>query len=187
MPLLRLAFRPGIDKQNTEYGAEGGWIDSDYVRFRYGLPEKIGGWEGFAQQVTSLIGKASNIISWTSLAGTPHLAIGTSRKLYVFVGGLWYDITPIRDTDTGLTFDTTSGSTTVTVNSSSHGLSEGDFVVLSSVTGDPGGIANAELQNEFQVQTVPTGSTFTITAPVAATSTVSAAGTATGEFQLPVG
>jgi hypothetical protein len=187
MPLLRLPFRPGIDKQNTEYGAEGGWIDSDYVRFRYGLPEKIGGWEGFAQQLTSLIGKASNILSWTSLAGTPHLAVGTSRKLYVFVGGLWYDITPLRKTATDLTFNTTSGSTTVTVNSSSHGLSEGDFVTLSSVTGDPGGILNVDLQHEFQVQTVPTGSTFTIVSPVAATSTASITGTATGEFQLPIG
>ncbi len=187
MPLLRLAFRPGIDKQNTEYGAEGGWIDSDYVRFRYGLPEKMGGWQGFAQQTTSLVGKATDMLSWTNLIGVPHMAVGTSRKLYVFTGGSWYDITPIRQTQTGLTFTTTTGSTTVTVNASGHGLSEGDFVTFSSVTGNPGGITNAQLTNEFQVQSVPTGSTFTIIAPAAASSTASAAGDATGAYQLPVG
>jgi len=187
MPLLRLAFKPGIDKQNTEYGAEGGWIDSDYVRFRYGLPEKIFGWQNFAQIETYLVGKATDILAWNSLAGVPYLAVATSRKLYVFTGGGWYDITPIQETKTGITFTTTNGSTTVTVNASSHGLTAGDFVIFGPVTGDPGGISNASLTNQFQVQTVPSGSTFTIISPTAASSTAVAAGSATGKFQIPVG
>ena len=83
MPLVRLFFKPGIDKQNTEYGAEGGYIDSDYVRFRYGLPEKMGGWTNFAQLDTNLVGMATDIFTWTSLTGVPHVAVGTNRKLYL--------------------------------------------------------------------------------------------------------
>lgn len=188
MPLLRLALKPGIDKQNTEYGAEGGWIDSDYVRFRYGLPEKMGGWTEFNQAATYLIGDPSNMLSWSNLTGVPYLAVGTERKLYVFTGGSWYDITPVRTTKTGLTFDTVSGSTTVTVNhAGGHGAEEGDFVRLSSVTGDPGGIPNASLTGEFQIQTTPSGTTYTIVSPVAASSTASAAGDATGTYDINVG
>ena len=187
MAYFRLALRPGIDKQNTEYGAEGGWIDSDYVRFRYGLPEKMGGWRPFAENLTSLVGLASNTLAWASLNSVPFMAVGTHRKLYVFTGGNWYDITPLRTTKTGITFNTTSGSTTVTVNSSSHGAEVGDFVTFSSVTGNPGGITNASLTNEFEVLTVPSGSTFTIQAPTAASSTASTAGDATGAFQINVG
>ena len=188
MPYVKLNLRPGIDKQNTEYGAEGGWIDCDNVRFRYGLPEKIGGWIPFADQLTSLIGLASNILPWNSLSGIPYMAVGTHRKLYVFTGGIWYDITPIRTTKTGLTFDTTAGSTTVTVNhSGGHGADIGDFVTFSSVTGDPGGIANADLENEYEVLTTPSGTTYTIQVPNAATSTASAAGDATGTYQINAG
>ena len=187
MSYFKLALRPGIDKQNTEYGAEGGWIDSDYVRFRYGLPEKIGGWEGFAGELTSLVGLASDVLAWSNLNSVPYMAVGTHRKLYVFTGGAWYDITPIRATNTGVTFTTTSGSTTVTVNDTNHGAEVGDFVTFSSVTGDPGGIANADLQNQFEVLTVPSGSTYTIQVPNAATSSASAAGDGTAAYQINVG
>lgn len=183
MPYARIAFRPGIDKQNTEYGAEGGWIDSDHVRFRYGMPEKMGGWAPFAQTNNYLIGMTSHILSWTSLSGVPFVAAGTNKKLYVFTGGNWYDITPIRRTES-VTFTTTSGSTTVTVNDSSHGCEEGDFVTFSVVTGTPGGIADADLQNEFEVLTVPSGSTYTISVPNAASSSASTAGGATASYQI---
>lgn len=187
MPYQRIAFKPGIDKQNTEYGAEGGWIDSDYVRFRYGLPEKMGGWQFFAQQTTYLIGMTSNILSWSNLTGVPYVAAGTNRKLYVFTGGAWYDITPIRASGS-VTFSTTSGSTTVTVTQAGgHGASVGDFVTFSSSSGNPGGVTNATLDNEFEVLTVPSGTTYTISVSTAATSTVSGAGSATADYQIPVG
>jgi hypothetical protein len=186
MPLLRLFLKPGIDKQNTEYGSEGGWVDCDYVRFRYGLPEKIGGWIPFDNIPLSLVGMATCTFTWNSLEGVPYAAIGTTRKVYVFSGGLWTDITPIRATGS-VTFDTTSGSTTVAVNDVAHGAAVGDFVTFSSVTGDPGGIANASLTAEFEIQAVNSVDEYTILSPQAASSTASAAGSATAAYQISVG
>lgn len=187
MALLRLFLKPGIDKQNTEYGAEGGWIDGDYVRFRYGLPEKLGGWTSFNETPVYFVGLPSEIFTWNGLGGSPYAALGTSRKVYVFYGGAWADITPIRDTTTGVTFDTTSGSTDVVVNETAHGAVKGDFVTYSNVTGDPGGIPNADLENEFEILEVLTTNTYRIASPTAASSTASAAGTADAEYQINVG
>jgi hypothetical protein len=187
MALLRLFLKPGVDKQNTEYGAEGGWVDSDYVRFRYGLPEKMGGWTNFNNTEAYFIGYTSEVFTWTSLDGSPRAALGTNRKLYVFYGGSWADVTPIRDTATGVTFNTTNGSTNVVVNDPSHGAITGDFVTFSSVTGDPGGIPNADLTNEFEIVEVLSASTYRITSPTQATSTATGAGTATAAYQINVG
>lgn len=188
MPLVRIAFKPGIDKQNTEYGAEGGYTDCDYVRFRYGLPEKMGGWSYFGAVETYLVGAASDIFAWTSLTSVPYLAVGTNRKLYVFTGGAWYDITPVREVKTGLTFDTVDGSQTVAVNhSGGHGATKGDFVTLSNVTGNPGGIPNVSLQGQFEIQDIISGTVYTILSPTPATSTDLADGDATGTYQINVG
>jgi hypothetical protein len=187
MPLLRLFLKPGIDKQNTEYGAEGGWIDGDYIRFRYGLPEKLGGWTNFDETGSYLLGMPSEVFTWTDLAGSPYVVVGTTRKVYIFYGGTWQDITPIRETATGVTFDTTSGSTDVIVNDTAHGAIVGDFVTFSSVTGDPGGITNANLTNEFEVLEVLSANTYRIQAPAQASSTASAAGSATAAYQINVG
>ena len=187
MALLRLFLKPGVDKQNTEYGAEGGWIDSDYVRFRYGLPEKLGGWTNFNNTEAYFIGSTSEVFTWTSLDGSPRAAIGTNRKLYVFYGGAWADVTPIRDTATGLTFNTTNGSTNVVVNDTAHGAVVGDFVTFSSTTGNPGGITNASLNNEFEILEVISANSYRITSPTAATSTVSNAGTANAAYQINIG
>jgi hypothetical protein len=187
MPLLRLFLKPGVDKQNTEYGAEGGWVDADYVRFRYGLPEKMGGWTNFNNTEAYFIGYTSEVFTWTALDGSPRAAIGTDRKLYVFYGGSWADVTPIRATSTGVTFDTTNGSTNVVVNDSGHGAITGDFVTFSNVTGDPGGIPNADLENEFEIVEVLSSNTYRITSPTQATSTASAAGTADAAYQINVG
>ena len=185
MALLRLFLKPGVDKQNTEYGAEGGWVDSDYVRFRYGLPEKLGGWTQFGNTQVNFVGATSDIFAWNALNGTPYAALGTNRKVYAFYGGTWADITPIRATG-ACTFSTTSGSTTVVVNDAAHEAVQGDFVTFSAVTGDPGGIPNADLTNEFEIQSVLTTGTYTIVSPTQATSTVTA-GTATATYQLNVG
>jgi len=187
MPLLRLFLKPGIDKQNTEYGAEGGWVDCDYVRFRYGLPEKMGGWTNFNNTEAYFIGYTSEVFTWTALDGSPRAALGTNRKIYVFYGGTWADITPIRHTSTGVTFDTTSGSTNVVVNNVGHGAITGDFVTFSSVTGNPGGITNASLTNEFQIVEVLSSSTYRITSPAQASSTATGAGTANAAYQINVG
>jgi hypothetical protein len=186
MALLRLFLKPGVDKQNTEYGAEGGWVDSDYVRFRYGLPEKMGGWTQFGNTQVNFVGSASDIFTWNALDGSPYAALGTNRKVYVFYGGAWADITPIRATGS-CTFSTTNGSTTVTVNDTAHGATEGDFVTFSSVTGNPGGIPNADLTNEFEIQAVLGPDNYTIVSPTQATSTATAAGAATATYQINVG
>jgi len=186
MALLRLFLKPGIDKQNTEYGAEGGWVDGDYIRFRYGLPEKMGGWTAFGNTLVNFVGSASEIFPWNGLDGVPYAALGTNRKVYAFYGGAWADITPIRATG-ACTFTTTNGSTRVIVNDAAHGAVQGDFVTFSAVSGNPGGITDASLTNEFEIQEVLTGGTYTIVSPTQATSTATAAGAATATYQISVG
>jgi hypothetical protein len=186
MSLLRLFLKPGVDKQNTEYGAEGGWVDSDYVRFRYGLPEKMGGWTPFNGALAYFVGLTSDIFAWNGLDGVPYAAIGTNKKVYAFYGGAWGDITPIRDT-LPCDFDTTNGLTTVTVNCVAHGAIEGDFVTFENVTGNPGGIPNADLENEFEVINVLGPDSFTITSPTQATSTAAGVGSADAVFQINTG
>ena len=187
MALLRLFLKPGIDKQNTEYGAEGGWTDGDYIRFRYGLPEKLGGWTQFNDSSPYFLGLPSEVFTWNDLAGSPYVAVGTSRKVYVFYGGAWADITPIRDTTTGVDFDTVSGETDVTVNDTGHEAVQGDFVTFSSVTGDPGGIPNADLEHEFEIIDVLDANSYVIHSPTAASSTATGAGSADAEYQINVG
>jgi hypothetical protein len=187
MPLLRLFLKPGIDKQNTEYGAEGGWVDCDNVRFRYGLPEKIGGWIGFGQEETYLLGMASEMFTWAALDGSPYAVIGTNNKLYVFYGGTWSDITPIRSVSPSVDFDTIEDSTVVIVNDAGHGAIVGDFVTFDDVTGDPGGIPNASLEAEFEILEIIDSSSYRISSPVAATSTAAGAGDGEAEYQINVG
>jgi len=189
MPLLRLFLKPGIDKQNTEYGAEGGWVNGDYVRFRYGLPEKTGGWTDFGSIPVDLLGMATQVFTWIDLEGAPYVAVGTNKKVYAFYGGTWADITPIRRTVTGgaITFDTTSGSAEVVVNDTAHGAVLGDFVTFSGVTGNPGGITNASLNNQFEITEIVNANEYKITAPMQASSTATAAGTANAEYQINTG
>ena len=187
MPLTKLQIRPGIDKQNTEYGAEGTWTDGDNVRFRYGLPEKIGGWKKLTSD--ALIGATRSILTWASLNGTKYSMIGTNKKLYVYsdiLADKYYDATPSRGAGSITQFGTTSGSATVTVTDGSHAARIGDFVTISSVSGAIGGLTQANLQNEFEILTVPSANTFTITAPADATSTTTGA-TATATYDIVSG
>jgi len=183
MPLSKLQVAPGIDKQNTEYGAEGKWVDSDNVRFRYGQPEKIGGWT----KVTSdaLLGSTRAILTWSNLSGVNHAMYGTNKKLYAYSENSYADITPTRGTGSITQFATTSGSTTVTVTDAAHGALVGDHVTISSVSGAIGGLSQANLQNEFEIQTAATD-TYTIVAPAAASSTATGA-TATATYQINSG
>ena len=132
--LQKLGFAPGFNKQVTETGAEGQWFDGDNVRFRYGSPEKIGGWEQLG--IEKLTGAARAIHNWDNNVGIKYSAIGTNRILYVFSDGLYYDIHPIRTTITGANFTSTSGSPTVTITvPSPHGLLDNDIVLFDAVSG----------------------------------------------------
>ena len=186
MPLTKIQFAPGIDKQNTEYGAEGKWVDCDNVRFRYGLPEKIGGWT----KVTSdaLVGATRAILTYSALNGVKYAIYGTNKKLYAYSEESYADITPTRATGTGniTNFSVTSGSSTVTVTDSSHGALIGDFVTIASVSGAVGGISAANLQGEFEILTVPNANTYTIEAKAAATSTANGS-TANATYQVNTG
>ena len=191
MAYFRLALKPGIDKQNTEYGAEGGWIDGDYIRFRYGLPEKLGGWTTFSQEMTYLVGQVSDIITWNSNSGIPYLIVGTNRKLYAYKGGEWADITPIRRTSAAgaVTFAATNGSNIITVTEFTHGAEPGDFVTFSGAVSLGGNITANVLNQEFEVLTTPDNDTFTIQASATANaSDVGNGGAATvAAYQINVG
>ena len=170
--LQKLGFAPGFNKQVTETGAEGQWFDGDFVRFRYGSPEKIGGWSQLGDD--KLTGVARAIHHWDDNAGVKYAAIGTSSILYVFSGGVYYDIHPIRATLTGANFTSTANSTTVTITcTGNHGLLQNDIVMFDTVSGLSGStFTNATFEDEkFMVTSVPTGTTFTITMAAQETGT----------------
>tara|TARA_R110000772_G_scaffold1566_9_gene5366 strand:- start:13670 stop:15616 length:1947 start_codon:yes stop_codon:yes gene_type:complete len=192
MPLSKLVFKPGINKDQTNYASEGGWFEMDKVRFRSGYPEKIGGWN--VQTFDQYAGAARLLFSWGLTSGASILCVGTNEKIYVTTGTTLFDITPIRETYTTSTtpstdncFGTTNGSTTVLVTLASHGADEGSWVTFSGAT-DVGGVLAAELNQEFKISDVTTN-TFTITVATAATSTVAAGGGTAIEaaFQINIG
>jgi hypothetical protein len=175
MPLTKLNFKPGINKEETDYSNEGGWVDGDKVRFRKGRVEKIGGWEKFSPN--SIIGSARALHSWISLEGRRYLGIGTTNKYYIEEGGTYNDITPIRkNTTNAATFAATNGSSTLTVTDASHGAVNGDFVTFSSAValGVSGNITAAVLNQEYQIDLVTGTNTYTITAKDTSGATVTA-------------
>jgi hypothetical protein len=173
MPLTKLNFKPGINKEETDYSNEGGWVDGDKIRFRKGRVEKIGGWEKFSP--SSIIGSARALHSWISLEGTKYLGIGTTNKYYIEEGGTYNDVTPIRTTTTNsTTFAATNGSSTLTVTDNSHGAVNGDFVTFSSAVSLGGNVTAAVLNQEYQIDTVTGTNTYTITAKDTAGTTVTA-------------
>jgi hypothetical protein len=168
MPLKKIPLKAGFNKQDTSTAAEGQWIDGDFVRFRYGYPEKIGGW----QQTTSsrLAGSAREILTWTALDGNRYSAIGTNKLLVIYSDGVFYDITPLGTALTSCTLSSTTGSATVTVNKTSHGLSVGDYIKFTSPSLAGGGVTtfnNANFTtNTFEVVSTPNSNSFTVTMPV---------------------
>ena len=162
--LQKLGFAPGFNKQVTETGAEGQWFDGDNVRFRYGTPEKIGGWSQLGNDKLTGAGRA--IHHWDDNSGIKYAAVGTNKILYVYSGGTYYDIHPIRTTLTGCNFSSVSGQPTVTITASgAHGLIDGDIVLFDSVTGLTGStFTNASFEDiKFEVTSALTFDTFTIT------------------------
>jgi len=188
MPLQKLLFKPGINKEATDYASEGGWVNSNLVRFRKGLPEKIGGWAKATTNSFKATGRA--IHAWVDLAGTKYLGLGTTWKYYVIDGTVFNDVTPIRATTTnGITFAATDGSTTITATDSDHGAVAGDFVTFSGAATLGGNITATVLNQEYQINTVPTVNTYTFTATATANSSDSGNGGAgvDGAYQLNVG
>ena len=195
MPLQKFIFNPGIDKEGTDYTAEGGWFDGNLVRFRKGLPEKIGGWVKYL--TASIKGRGRKLHAYVTLNGTRVFAIGTTFKLYWQEGNNYNDITPIRST-TGagdVTFSATNGSSTITVTDTAHGADLNDFVTFSGATTLGGNITATVLNQEYQITAISSANAFTITAKDTDGNTVTAnssdsgnGGSSTvGAYQISVG
>ena len=197
MPLQKLQFRPGVNREGTTLANEGGWFECDKVRFRSGYPEKLGGWiqdtgtaEATLQPPTGAYwGVCRSMWNWNSLSGSNLLALGTNLKYYIQNGpdGQFYDVTPIRDNNTVASnaFTTTDSSTTVTVNDPGHGAITGDFVTISGVGGAVNGIPSSALNKEFQI-TYLNSNQYNISVGSPATST-GTTGAATFTYQINTG
>ena len=196
MALSEIKFAPGIDKQNTAVGAFGRWIDSDNVRFRYGLPEKVGGWASLLNE--TIVGVCRKMLDFVDTSGNRYVALGTDKFLLIYFEGQLFDITPFRTDNTGtiVTFtsstlatnSTTTKQCTITT-STNHGLIAGDMIVLDAVTLPGGtGLSNADFEDKlFQVLTVPTPTTFTINSLNQATAVVATGGSMTVQPYASVG
>ena len=182
MPLAKLNIAPGIDKQDTEYGAEGRWVDSDNVRFHYGLPQKVGGWQKLIAD--TLIGVVRGIHTWTDLNGVRYTALGTDRKFYVYSEGTAYDVTPLR-LEAALTNPfTTNGTTTVTVAHTSHGAGQGDFVTFDSFSA----IDGLDMNAEFEITTIVDANSYKVThTGTASGSTSGGGGSGNLKYQISIG
>jgi hypothetical protein len=171
MPLQKILFKPGVNRENTRYTTEGGWYQSDKVRFRQGTPEKIGGWARIS--VSSFLGTCRSLWNWITLSNLNLLGVGTNLKFYLENGGQYYDITPIRVSAVlSNPFTTVNTSTTVTVADVAHGALTGDFVTYSNVAP----VGGLDLNNEYQITVIDIDS-YTITAAIAATSSTTGGGT----------
>lgn len=187
MPIQKLTFKPGVNRENTRYTDEGQWYDMDKVRFRSGTPEKIGGWIPLGSN--TFLGSARFLHNWVTLAGENLLGVGTNLKMYIERSQTYYDITPIRYTTGALTNPFTTGaagSSIVTVTVASHGAITNDFVTFSGAAAVDGILA-ATLNAEFQI-TVLTANTFTITATPCTAGSVTGGGAAVvAAFQVNTG
>ena len=182
MPLQKITFAPGTNKENTRYTNEGKWYDADKIRFRQGNPETIGGWARISN--TIFLGVCRSLWNWITLGSLNLIGVGTNLKFYIEQGGVYNDITPLRGTATLVDpFSTVNLSTTVTVTDVDNGCATGDFVTFSGATA----VGGLTLNGEYQV-TVVDADTYTIVSATAATSTAGpGGGTVTADYQISVG
>jgi len=181
MPLQKILFKPGVNKENTRYTTEGGWYEADKVRFRQGNPEVIGGWERLSAD--TYLGVCRSLWNWVTLGGDNLIGIGTNLKFYLAQGGVFYDITPIRSTSTINTDPFAgNGTTTVTVTDTNHGCVTGDFVTFSGATGTYATTFNAQ----YQV-TVLTANTYTITTAITIAAGSYGGSAVVAAYQINVG
>ena len=187
MALQQIKFAPGIDRQDTSVGAVGRWTDSDLTRFRYGLPEKVGGWQSLLTD--TIVGVVRKEFAFVDLDGNRYVALGTDKFLLVYFEGQLFDITPLKADITGATLSTNSTTTVTITTSAAHNLNEGNIVLFDNVTLPSGtGFSASDFEDKkFQVITVPTPTTFTITMGSAATGTVATGGSITLKPYEPVG
>lgn len=200
MPLQKLQLRPGVNRESTSLANEGTWFEMDKVRFRSGYPEKLGGWTkdtgtyyadgvSLAPATGSYWGVCRSMWNWTTLAGTNLLGLGTNLKYYIqqTAGGSFYDVTPLRQTDTitSTAFTTTNASVTVVVNDPGYGGQTGDFVTISGVAGAVNGIPASALNKEFRITYISANQySIVVSAPATSSGT---AGTATFAYQIATG
>ena len=188
MPLTKLQFKPGINREITKYSNEGGWVDCDKIRFRFGYPEKFGGWEKLTSNTYQ--GTARRLHNWLALDGSNFLGVGTHLKYYIEEGGTFNDVTPIRTSTTNsTTFSATNGSANITVTESNHGAAESDFVTFSQAVSLGGNVTAAILNAEHQIVSVTDANNYVITVSVTANASDSGnGGSATdAEYQISVG
>jgi hypothetical protein len=201
MPLQKLQFRPGVNRESTTLANEGGWFESDKVRFRSGSAEKIGGWVADTGTTNSALtppagsfwGVCRSLFNWITLSSYNLLGIGTNLKFYIQngTGGTFYDITPIRSTTAAgdVTFAATNGSTTLTVTDAAHGAQAGDFVTYSGAASLGGAITATVLNKEYQVVSITSNNVYTITSTVAANASDvgNGGGSTVGAYQITTG
>lgn len=185
MPLQKLQFRPGLNREGTDYSNEGGWYDGDKIRFRSGFPEKIGGWTQLSPNQYN--GVCRSLWVWLdgdAGVGQQYIGVGTNTKYYIYSGGAYNNITPIVHTST-LTnpFSTTNGSYTVTVTDSSYSPAIGDYVNFSGATA----VGGLTISGSYLVVSTPTTTTYTITSAAPASSTATGGGTVIATYEYPVG
>ena len=195
MPYATFKLKPGVNREGTAFSAQGGWFDSNLVRFRKSFPEKIGGWE--KEQTATYLGTARSLHAWVSLATTKYLSLGTTLKYYVKEGNNFYDVTPIRATTSAgdVTFSATNGDATITVADTSHGASKNDFVTFSGAATLGGLITANVLNQEYQIATVVNANSYTIEAKDTDGATVTAnasdsgngGSSVVGAYQINVG
>lgn len=189
MPLKKLTLKPGVNRENTRYTSEGGWYDCDKIRFRQGTPEKIGGWVRFA--MGQFLGICRSITGWVTLGNAVLAGLGTSLKYYIFLGGTYYDITPLKETTAAgdVTFAAVNGSAVITVTDVDSDTSVGDFVTFSGAVTLGGNITADVLNAEYQVASVTNADTYTIvaTATADASDTGNGGASTVGAYQLPIG
>jgi hypothetical protein len=169
MPYTDLRFKPGINKEITSFSEGNGWVDCDKIRFRFGYPEKLNGWE--KNTSNSFLGVCRGLHEWVALSGEGFLSVGTQLKYYIKQGDGFNDVTPIRLTTGagGVTFAATNGSSTITVTDVNHGAVENDFVTFSGAVSLGGAITADILNQEYQVTSVTDGNTYTIQARTVST------------------
>ena len=186
MQLVDLKFKPGVDKQDTAYSAgdERKYVDSDFVRFHYGKPERWGGWQNLPNPNKTIVGVVRDTHSWVGLDGTRYLALGTDRKLYIYQGGALSDITPLRQTESLTNPFTTNGTTTVSVNDAAHGAAIGDFVTFDSFST----IDGLDMNQEFEITSVTDASNYKVThTSTASGSTSGGGGSGNAKYQITTG
>jgi len=192
MPLQKLQLRPGVNRESTTYANEGGWFESEKIRFRSGQPEKIGGWTNLATSTAGVVntynGVTRDMTNWVTLNYSNLNAVGTNQKFYIENGGLYHDVTPLTAASpvslASNPFTTTSGSKQVLVTASAHGISPGTWVTFSGATA----VGGLTLNGEFEAISTPTGNTFTIISPTAASSTATGGGASVvANFQIAAG